>query len=443
MPLFCRKEMKQTFTRKEFQKLISRCDRILRNNDKLSPEAIFDAFAAILFAKIQDKKENGKATKLTPDLFTHEILTAGVKRVTIEKILDELDKFNFAGSTDDLKGMAFEELLGTTFRGKLGQFLTPRPIVDFMVKILDPGENELICDPCCGTGGFLIEALRYMKKKTGMDRPNLNVFGVDANPRMAQTAKMNMIVHGDRCADVYHHDGLLDVGGVFESRFDVILTNPPFGARVDHKMIAETHNLPVDEEEIERRVVKYGGEYRDALERLQKQVGKPLRKLFDLGKTFGQSQVLFLERCLRLLKPGGRMGIVLPEGVLCSDRMQKVRDYVVDRAKLLLVVSLPRDVFGFSGTNAKTSIVFLKRFTEAESRQYAEIVRAVTSELKKKENVSDDEVLQEIKNRFDYEILLADVLKAGINRTGHPDDNQLPRVAEEFKEFHKTNVLWE
>jgi len=438
--------MKQTFSRKKFQQLIAKCGRILRNNDKLSPESIFDAFAGILFTKIQNEKENGQNATPTPDRFKHEPGTAGVKRVSIERILDELDKFNISGSTGDLIGLAFEELLGTTFRGKLGQFLTPRPIVDFMVRVLDPGENELVCDPCCGTGGFLVEAFRYVKEKTGPDSPARNLFGVDANPRMARTAKMNMIAHGDGrdgCAGVYHHDGLLNVGGVFGNRFDVILTNPPFGARVDRKMTVTGHDLPVEKKEIERLVHEYGGEYRDALERLKKHVGKPLRNLYDLGKTFGQTEVLFLERCLRLLKPGGRMGIVLPEGVLNSDRMQKVRDYAEGRAKLLLVVSLPRDVFCSSGTAAKTSIVFLKKFTEAESRHYGELVRTVTSELDKKENEFDDEIRQEIKKRFNYKILIADVQKAGINRTGGPDENQLPRIAGDFEKYRKTNNLWE
>lgn len=435
--------MTQVFSQKQFQQLILKCGRILRNNDKLSPEAIFDAFAVILFTKIRDEKENGKKAELTPDRFNNEPGTAGIKRASIEGILNELDNFNFAGSTDDLGGMAFEELMGNTFRGKLGQYLTPRPIVDFMVKILDPGENELICDPCCGTGGFLIEAFRYVKEKTEADHPARNLFGVDANPRMARTAKMNMIVHGDGCGGVYHHDGLLDVGGVFENRFDIILTNPPFGARVDRKMIAETHNLPVDEEEIKRRVREYGGGYRDALERLKKKVGKPLRKIFDLGKMSGRVEVLFIERCLQLLKPGGRMGIVLPDGVLEDHRLQKMRDYVEGRAKLLMVVSLPRDVFRSSGTAQKTSIVFLKKFTESEAQQHAEVVRTVTSEFSKNENKSNGEVRREIRKRFNYEVLLAVVLKAGINRTGGPDENQLPRLTEEFEKYRKTNKPWE
>jgi len=208
-------------------------------------------------------------------------------------------------------------------------------------------------------------------------------------------------------------------------------------------MTVTSHDLPVEKKEIERLVHVYGGEYRNALERLKKHVGKPLRNLYDLGKTFGQTEVLFLERCLRLLKPGGRMGIVLPEGVLNSDRMQKVRDYAEGRAKLLLVVSLPRDVFCSSGTATKTSIVFLKKFTEAESRHYGELVRTATSELNKKENEFDDEIRQEIKNRFDYEVLIADVLKAGVDRTGGPDVNQLPRIAGDCEKYRKTNKLCE
>jgi len=407
------------FNRAEFQQLLLKCQRIIRNNDKLSPEAVFDELAKILFIKTHYEKENGKESRFTRSRFkqlekkhnhalgpfidhlfnetkaefdryalfdTNE--TIRLKQESFEGIVSALEKYNLADSTVDIKGIAFEELLEKSFRGKLGQFLTPRPIVDFMVKILDPGVNDRVCDPACGSGGFLIKVLQHVKEKTKKDICTVNFFGVDANPRMARVAKMNMVLHGGGCGGVYHHDGLLDTAGIFENRFDLILTNPPFGARVSRTV---TDAMP-----------------------------------YDLGKVSRCSEVLFLERCLRLLKPGGRMGIVLPEGVLASDNMQKVRDYVEDRAKLLLVVSLPREVFLSSGAAVKTGVVFLRKFTEGEALHYSELVRIYRG------------VRENVKHRFNYTIFIADVRYAGIDRTGGPCENQLPAIAEEYALFGRT-----
>lgn len=216
--------------------------------------------------------------------------TIKIRENSFEQIVKELQVYNLSTTSDDVKGIAFEQFLGRTFRGELGQFFTPRTIVDFMVSVLDPQEGEYICDPCCGSGGFLIRAFEYVrehienevevrkedvkkslftddysklpkKEQEKNDQKVIDAFskmnyeldinnpmgrlrslsfdciyGTDANPRMARTAKMNMIMHGDGHGGVHHHDGLLNVNGIWEGRFDVILTNPPFGARIDKEL---------------------------------------------------------------------------------------------------------------------------------------------------------------------------------------------------------------
>lgn len=551
----------RSYTHDEFQRRLFKCHNIIRNNDKLSPEAAFDEISKILFIKMQYEKKHGKHSVFTLEHFKkreseyngtgtsfmnrlfdetkagfddyrifEENETIRIKQAGFERIIGELEQYNLVYSEDDVKGIVFEEFLGKTFRGELGQFFTPRTVVDFMVKILDPGEGERVCDPCCGSGGFLIRVFRHVKEKVEIglrnawrnaekycknddiapmttggqpeeslcrhfenltphaQRDKLNcrerhfseldtspggnghfsrlnevcaepLFGVDANPRMARVAKMNMIMNGDGHCGVYHHDGLLDVEGVFENRFDIVLTNPPFGARVSRDLTLNTADIPSDQNEFNRLTQRYGAKYRDALERLKDHVGKPIPDLFDLGKKSTLTEVLFLERCLRLLKPGGRMGIVLPEGVLNADNLQKVRDYVEDRARLLLVVSLPREVFRSSGASIKSSIVFLRKFTEDEARRYNEALRAVTGEvntkyeaerkkadkkrLKELNAVIGKEIRREIKTRCNYEFLMADVRKAGISSTGAPDENQLPTVAREFEVYRKKNKLWD
>ena len=201
----------KAFTREEFSKLLFRCHNIIRNNDKLSPEAAFDEISKILFIKIRyersnedgqifsserfkdlkkkrdeyNKEMNIKDAKpfyqhlfdLTKQEFASDHLFEENEEIKIrensfEQIVEELQIYNLSTTSDDVKGIAFEKFLGRTFRGELGQFFTPRTIVEFMVKVLDPQEGEYICDPCCGSGGFLINAFEYVRSKIEADIDN-------------------------------------------------------------------------------------------------------------------------------------------------------------------------------------------------------------------------------------------------------------------------------
>lgn len=437
----------KAFTRDEFSKLLSTCHNIIRNNDKLSPEAAFDEISKVLFIKIRYERDNTgtqifskeefkklreaydktKSKQSLPfyqqlfertkedyakdDLFEPND-TIRIKEASFEAIVKELEVYNLSRTADDIKGIAFEKFLGKTFRGELGQFFTPRSIVDFMVALLDPEEGEVICDPCCGSGGFLIKAFEYVREKIENDIQNakeqvknqlfdeqynalsekkrlaideqvdkyftiLNkeldttatdsrlkllshdcIFGTDANPRMARTAKMNMIMHGDGHGGAHHHDGLLNVNGIFENRFDVILTNPPFGSRVEKTLMITEADKFADEAKIKYYTERYGQEYIKALEQVNSHIGESVLSLYTSGKLSGLTEVLFIERCLRLLKPGGRMGIVLPEGVLNNTNLQNVRELFEGMAKIILITSIPQDVFMASGATVKPSLVF-------------------------------------------------------------------------------------
>ncbi|SNB21421.1 Type I restriction-modification system methyltransferase subunit [Flavobacterium psychrophilum] len=466
--------LKQTkaFTRDEFSKLLFKCHNIIRNNDKLSPEAAFDEISKILFIKIRYErsntgsqifsKENFKKAKDSyeqfkpkdgkefyqflfeqtkedfkdDDLFeASEIIR--IRENSFEAIVEELQIYNLSTTSDDVKGIAFEQFLGRTFRGELGQFFTPRTVVDFMVKVLDPEEGEIICDPCCGSGGFLIKAFEYVrakieqeiheekerikklyfddafekmpeKEKEKVDEivndlfSKLNaeldinneksrlrvlsydcIFGTDANPRMSRTAKMNMIMHGDGHGGVHHNDGLLNVNGIFENRFDVILTNPPFGARVEKSLKISEADKYTDEARIIKYRERYGKAYDEALKQVNNNIGKPLLSLYKTGSMSTLTEVLFIERCLNLLKPGGRLGIVLPEGVLNNTNLQKIRDYVEGVAKIILITSIPQDVFIASGATVKPSLLFFKKFTETEIKEFKNAEKKATIEIEK------------------------------------------------------------
>ncbi len=459
------------FTKDEFSKLLFKCHNIIRNNDKLSPEAAFDEISKILFIKIRyertnegsqlfskkqfekDKEaydrhksknslpfykqlfENVKEDYEDDDLFTADE-TIRIRENSFEAIVEELQKYNLSTTSDDIKGIAFEKFLGRTFRGELGQFFTPRTIVDFMVEVLDPEEGEVIGDPCCGSGGFLIKAFEYVrekiekeihqekekikaeyypdnydklpeKKQQEIDEKVNNLFnklnyeldihnnesrlrrlsfdciyGTDANPRMARTAKMNMIMHGDGHGGVHHNDGLLNVNGIFENRFDVIVTNPPFGSRVEKSLKITEADKFTDKERIKKYKEQFGEPYNEAMRQVTENIGKSLLNLYKVDNSL--TEVLFIERCLNLLRPGGRMGIVLPEGVLNNTNLQKVRDFVESRAKIILITSIPQDVFIAAGATVKPSLLFFKKFTEQEEREWNAIANKARKEALKK-----------------------------------------------------------
>lgn len=556
----------KAFTRDEFSKLLFKCHNIIRNNDKLSPEAAFDEISKILFIKIRYERDNTGTQIFSLDNFKKARETYNsfkskdapefyqflfektkedfandhlfeqndiikIRENSFEQIVKELQIYNLSTTSDDVKGIAFEKFLGRTFRGELGQFFTPRTIVEFMVNVLDPQEGEYICDPCCGSGGFLINAFEYVraqieqdieqekekikeqyytdsydqlpdKQKEAIDTKIANAFqvlnqeldinnadgrlrslsfdciyGTDANPRMARTAKMNMIMHGDGHGGVHHHDGLLNVNGIFDNRFDVILTNPPFGAHVDKDLKITEADKFTDEAKIKYYTKRYGDAYLEALKQVNDHIGEPILSLFETGAMSGLTEVLFIERCLNLLKPGGRMGIVLPEGVLNNTNLQKIRDFVESKAKIMLVVSIPQDVFIASGATVKPSLLFFRKFTEEEATLYAtltdnaraEVVAPYLSELedidlklatrgkdavskedKKRlkirrkdiETIIEAETKKLVKERFDYQIPIAEVQKAGISTTGAPIENELLPLETEYTEYRKEHSLW-
>lgn len=550
------------FTGDEFAKLLHKCHNIIRNNDKLSPEASFDEISKILFIKImyernpkqesifsfkqferlksawnlsrgKSERESSYMQRLFEDVkeeFEQDDIFDENEKIKLrensfEQIVKELEIYNLTSTSADVKGIAFEKFLGRTFRGELGQFFTPRVIVDFIVDLLEPRENELICDPCAGSGGFLIKTFESIKhtidteyieiKKNkqkelfgdlleNIDNENLqkeyeeflkktnkeqetkivklskkSIFGTDANPRMARVSKMNMIMHGDGHNGIHHNDGLLNVNGIFRNRFDMIITNPPFGTTLDKKFpTVEEDDKYTNKKMIIKYIKEYGDIYTTEMKQVTDNIDEPIRGLFEVGKTSGATEVLFIERCLDLLKAGGRMGIVLPEGVLNSANLQNAREYFESKAKIILIVSLPQDIFISSGATVKTSLVFFKKFTDIESKEYENIKNQATikidlkycneinsieiklktrgkeapsSDIKKKLRTNlndlklkrDNEIKDIIKAKFDYEIPLSDIKKAGITTTGTVGENQLPALLKIYTDYRKTNNLWE
>lgn len=583
----------KVFEKDEFAKLLHQCHNIIRNNDKLSPEAAFDEISKILFTKIVFERDNrNNKTKIfsktefenqektyndnvrpylqgddkktdyvqiifrqTKEKYSKDALFAEddvikIRRESFLAIVEKLQVYNLSKTSDDVKGIAFEKFLGTTFRGELGQFFTPRTIVEFMTEILDPQEGERVCDPCSGSGGFLINAFEYIREsikqsienkkenikihyfdeqyenasdsekeriekqvddlftqlnnELNLDNTDSRIFqlshnciyGTDANPRMARVSKMNMIMHGDGHGGVHHNDGLLNINGIFEERFDVILTNPPFGSRVAKDLKLTQEDSLIDKPHYKNWEAKYENYERIGNERkLEIEENKAIVDKFEVSKFSTLTEVMFIERCLKLLRKGGRMGIVLPEGVLNNGDLQKVRHYFESKAKIILITSIPQDVFVASGATVKPSLVFLKRFTESEEQEYltakmqatAEVEqkyaqrkaklqaildkkadklppkatdeqkteqnrlkdelkqakKQAKNELKQLEIQIKDEIRQAIKTKFDYQIPLAEVEKAGIDSTGAAIENDLPMLKDEYTQYRQAENIWE
>lgn len=483
-----------------FSQILSKCCTIIKNNDKLSSDGVFDELSKILFMKNQyDRKCRVSGKNFSPEEFSQylnhaseeikreikddrlekEIKKIQLKQASLKQIIEEIGKFNLTEISDNVKGPAYQELMVKTLNKQLRQFFTPPPIVDFMVNILDPCQGELICDPCCGRGAFLTKSLQYLRTKIQppLDKtqsllehpsnPNHCLFGVDANPRMAWAAKLNMMMHGGAHDGIHYGDGLLDKKGIFENRFDVVFANPPFGGRVTKDLTV----LPIDcmtEEEIAEYRMRMGPNAAESLRQVKSNIGRPILELFDLGRNTKFVEVLFIERCLHLLKPGGRMGIILPENILDSDKFQKMRDYVEWNAKLIMLASLPREAFLPSGVKVKAGFVFLKKFTREEAVCHRGILNAAKEaanrrfdaelgklkhstkggkgnkqHLRKLQTQKEEEIRKFIKKEFDYLIPMVSLEKAAEGRTCGLDEDYLHEIAAKYTAYRKENKLWE
>ncbi len=555
----------RAFKEKEFADLLHKCHNIIRNREKKDPAAAFDEIAKVLFIKVYVERSLLTRRKKT-NLFTVDVLKnqiaenpldnlfqetkrayasdkifeederINLKPATGEAIVKELEKYNLSDTNEDVKGIAFERFLGGTFRGEIGQFFTPRTIVEFMVHMVDPQEGDVVCDPASGSGGFLIRVFEIVREKILADSDreyndfkaelkkdkalteeerakklqdkfnevqtlidqkregsrlwklsNRCIYGTDANDRMARTSKMNMIMHGDGHGGVHHHDGFLNVNGIFEGRFDIILTNPPFGANVEPSDKVLEADIAVDPTAEQRYLTEYGALYREAQNRVKAALNKPIASLFDLPKSEKakiKTEVLFIERCLDLLKPGGRLGIVLPEGIFNNPSLAYVREFTENRAYIRAVISLPQETFVSSGASVKCSLLFLQKFTEVEQQRFDETCAAAKAEIearyadeiekererleseieaaKQEKNAEQRKALQKelknylkemelsmtaaarqlLKERFDYAIFMYEAEKVGITATGEEDQNELYPNSRLPGDCNKTCLEW-
>ena len=413
----------KTLDKSELKRALEKSHNTLWAGGKRNPTVAFDELCKIIFVKIRDEKRGRKTGEYYDfQIKTHEKAESVYKRLDaiyqeakqkdpevfkeslkidpeeLYTVVGHLQSVSLNKTDLDTKGVAFEQFMEDFFKGKSGQYFTPREIVSFAVKMMDIKNDDLVLDPACGSRGFLLHALDEVRNQAeeyyeGDDAEKYrfwhdfaqnNLFGIEINDSIARVAKMNMIIHDDGHTNVIGFDALEDVGkmteknrGFEKNRFDVIVTNPPFGANVKRS----------EHPYLEKFALGQNG-----------------KKSRDNQKT----EILFIERCIDFLKPGtGQMAIVLPDGILTNSSLQYVRDFIMERAQILAVVSLPQFAFAHFGAGVKSSIVFIRRKGEKEK-------------LGK------------------YKIFMAIADHVGYEATGKRDpQNDLIKIHEEYEKFKK------
>lgn len=323
-----------------------------------------------LIALYDEGKNNGDR-KDDNEIFREGIKLNSTKARTVVGYLEGVDISN----TDlDSKGRAFETFMGSFFRGDFGQFFTPRTIVSFIVDSLPINDESYVLDTSCGSGGFLLHALDKVRKeareffdiKDGDEETiechnqwhtfaESKLYGIEINEQISRTAKMNMIIHDDGHTNVVTSDGLIAPSdlvdktgnkGFKENSFDYIITNPPFGSTIKQTEKAYLHQFSLANKDV------------DWLNPNSKASKRPSQS----------TEVLFIEQAEIYLKEGGYLAIVIPDGILTNSSMQYVRDYITETFRLVSVVSMPQTAFSANGAAVKSSVMFLKKYSEDEKQ---------------------------------------------------------------------------
>jgi len=387
-------------------------------------------------------------------------------------VASEIAKYSFLDATVDVKGTAYETIVSDRLKREDGQFFTPRNIIRCMVDILDPDQNTRILDPACGSGGFLVMVLDHVRKKiTRNIYPELDelhlesqynssevndlvrdyaekmVFGFDFDPDLKKATRMNMVMAGDGHSNIFNINSLeyplgakpdvpliakavnasierssdkseqYDVSkNNAQGKFDMIFTNPPFGAKVE-----------VDTEIAERY------------------------ELYRLSNSKAP-EILFIEACYNFLKSGGKMAIVLPDGILGNPNTKPVREWIIRHFKIIASIDLPVETF-LPQVGVQSSLVFLQKKTEEEmlipiDNEDYDVFMAIVEKvgkdrrgvpIYKKDNDGADKLFSNTKKWLSHDHLGREVIKTRSERIKQLDDD-LPMVAKAYKEYLRSKV---
>lgn len=360
-------------------------------NDGLSPQQTLEEFVKILFIKICDENEKLNQFSISSEEW-NDLKAGKAKHSVVERIssifeqtkqvyqdifdsddririspialgftINKLQGISLLTSSQDAKGLAFQKFLSHHEKDGRGQFFTPEPVIDFCIEMMQPKPNEKIIDPACGSGGFLMSVLKYLQNNNSkLDISEIiskNLFGSDINKSIARIAKMKLLLEANGKTNILCTNSLEDLDSLklaFGQRsssnsegFDIVLANPPFGAKI-------TNSSTLSKFDLGYKWTNLNGEYHKTKSVYPNQ----------------NAEILFIERCLQLLKEGGKMAIVLPNGNFENPSLEYLRYYIKLKAKILAIVNLPQETFIPFGTGVKTSLLFLEKDSPNKVRQY-------------------------------------------------------------------------
>ena len=290
-------------------------------------------------------------------------------------LVSQLQMYSLLESDVDVKGRAYEEIVGSNLRGDRGEFFTPRNVCRMAVEMLDPGEKHLIADPACGTGGFLITAMNHViekireaelkKWKNNVERADnasrerirrfagSHILGIDFNPELVKASKMNMVLNNDGAGGLHQANSLENPSTWVKElrereaigKVDLLFTNPPFGSKIPITDTAILEQFDLGHS------WKYDAET-DAWDRTNAvQKSQP-------------PEILFIERCVKLLKPGtGRAALVVPDGILGSPGLGYVREWILRNCRILASIDMHPDTFQ-PFVSIQTSLLVVERKEE-------------------------------------------------------------------------------
>lgn len=358
-------EPTRVLDQRELKQAISKMSRALRDSQGGGIMERFEAVSKLLFTKIVDEREAvgtwdhfakmrremqwypqdtdrtvyertrsiwQRAINAYPDVFEGARRDFPGDVAAVAKIVQILEVYDLDDTPSDVRGRTYEELLRDTFeKNENQQYFTPRHLVDFIIELCDPHDGERVCDPASGSGGFLIAALDHVRRRgESVAALASGMRGAEVDERMAWVARINVLMHGGDPRSIYHLSGAGSLAKLDQidaalpaGSFDLIVTNPPFGSDLND---------------------------RDALDAFV--TGK--------GKANRRRGILFVERCLELLRVGGRVAIVLDDSVLNTQANEDIRRLLLERASLEAVVSLP-DVAFMPYSTAKSSVLLARR----------------------------------------------------------------------------------
>ena len=442
-----------------------RCHNFIHGNEGMPKDAAFWQFLYLIFAKMHDERSEGVARRfyaLPTEPFTDEgrqsirqrveplfeevkqqygkgsenPIFRGNEEITLSDralgfLVAELARYDFARTDIDAKGVAYQELVGTNLRGDRGQYFTPRGAIRLMVEILDPKENERVLDPACGTGGFLRETLKHLLDRwkqeegtpgepdstddlyTHQERlqkfTRKNLFGADFDPFLVRASSMNILMAANTTGDIFHMDSLAFPQGHLPGvepaikqipfgSVDVLMTNPPFGS-----------DIPITDPQVLDA-------FRDGVARSWRR-GENGSWLPGDGRLNTVSpEMLFIQRAVEWVREGGRIGIVLPDGILGNPGDEPTRRWILEHCWVLASVDLPVETFIVeANVNILTSLLFLKKKTKEE------------------------QIAESMNGPKDYPVFMAVAEKVGFDRRGNTlhkrsPDGEVILVEQEEKE---------